>query len=71
MSNYINQMNVRIAEIARLQFNDVIQDDQPPIFSLVVCMNIEFLKVVYDTIGKSIAQHEEQLKNIGSNQKLS
>jgi hypothetical protein len=71
MSQYINQMNCNIAEIVRLQFNEVIQDDQPPIFSTIICMHYEFLKAVYDTIGKTIEQHEEQLKNVKSNQKLS
>lgn len=66
-SQYINQVNVNIGEMARLTFNEVIPPDNEIISVITLSMHVEFLKVLHSTIGETLNNYADTIKNIGSN----
>jgi hypothetical protein len=73
MSDYANQLNIKISEVARLTFNDIVQTETSEeirgSIEIVVCY--DFLKVVRDAINQVIVNHEENLaKQVEANRKM-
>ena len=72
MSDYANQLNIKLAEVVRLTFNDIVHFDHEEIrgsIEIVICY--DFLKVIRDTISKVIIEHEENLaKQVEANRKM-
>lgn len=66
-SQYVNQMAVSIGEVARLTFNEVMPPNDEIEHVITLSTNIEFLKVIYSTIGQTLNQYAETIKNINSN----
>lgn len=64
-SQYINQVNVNIGEMARLTFNEVVNDEIIPV--TVLSMHVEFLKVLHATIGQTLDNYADTIKNMQSN----
>jgi hypothetical protein len=74
MSDYANQLNIKIAEVARLTFNDIVQADgqhEEIRGSIEIVVHFDFLKVVRDAINQVIVNHEENLaKQVEANRKM-
>jgi hypothetical protein len=73
MSDYANQLNIKIAEVARLTFNDIVQTEASEEIrgSIEIVVHFDFLKVVRDAINQVIVNHEENLaKQVEANRKM-
>lgn len=67
-SQYTNQINVSIGEMVRLSFNEVLPPPNEEVIQIIVLsMNIEFLKVLHDVIGRTLNDYADNIKNIQSN----
>jgi hypothetical protein len=63
-SQYINQMDISLSEVARLTFNEISPPNNPVEHVITLCMNIEFLKVMHKTIGDTLEEHTRSIANI-------
>jgi hypothetical protein len=73
MSDYANQLNIKISEVARLTFNDIVQTETSEEIrgSIEIVVHFDFLKVVRDAINQVIVNHEENLaKQVEANRKM-
>ena len=66
-SQYTNQMNISIGEVARLIFNEVNPSNNEVEHIITLSANIEFLKVVHSTIGETLSKYAENVANMHSN----
>ena len=69
-SQYINQVNVNIGEVARLTFNEVTPPDNEIIQVITLSMHVEFLKVLHQAIGDTLNNYAEGIKNMQSNREV-
>jgi hypothetical protein len=66
-SQYVNQLNVNVGEVARLTFNEVQSEGAEIIPVITLSMHVEFLKVVYSTIGDTLNKYADSIANMQSN----
>lgn len=70
-SQYVNSVNVNISEIARLTFQEQMpQYDGEMSTVITVSMHVEFLKHMYETIGRALSDHAETLANVKKNREV-
>ncbi len=67
-SQYINQVNVNISEMARLTFNEVVNDETIQVVAL--SMHVEFLKVMLQAIGGALDNHSQNIASIKSDRNV-
>ena len=67
-SQYINQVNVNLGEMARLTFNEVVNDETIQVVAL--SMHVEFLKALHTTIGQSLDNYAQNVANIKSDRNM-
>lgn len=72
MSEYVNQVNIKVTEITRLQFNHVMDGESDCIIELVC--QVDFLPILAKTIQETYDKHkalmEQQGKINNSNKEL-
>jgi hypothetical protein len=70
MSDYANQLNIQIAEIVRLTFNDMSPQGEL-LDSIQIVIHADFLKAMSDTITQAMSDHAVMLaKQVEANRKM-
>jgi hypothetical protein len=70
MSDYANQLNIQIAEVVRLTFNDMSPQGEL-LSSIQIVVHCDFIKTVSEMIAKTVKDHEEALaKQVEANRKM-
>lgn len=59
---YVNGLSIHMNEIAYLTFNENSQNMTGPVVS--ICMLYETLKLIHETIGQVIEQHDAKLHEL-------
>lgn len=64
MSQYINRCDIKIAEIARLNFFEVQDVEKDPTGDLItdLAMHVECLRNIHTVIGETLAKYDENVK---------
>jgi hypothetical protein len=70
MSDYANQLNIQIAEVVRLTFNDMSPQGEL-LDSHLIVVHYDFLKAMSNTINQAMSDHEKTLaKQVEANRKM-
>lgn len=70
MSDYANQLNIQIAEVVRLTFNDMSPQGEL-LDSFQIVTHIDFLKAMSDMIIQAMSDHSQMLaKQVEANRKM-
>jgi hypothetical protein len=60
MAEYFNQIDIKIREIATLQFNHFMSDDEIDVISFIVC-NVEFLPHMSKILQDAYDDHKAKM----------